>query len=117
MAKHEGSCHCGAVTFEVDNLDLNHVTACNCSMCGRSGAWMVFVPAGVFHLKSGQELLKDYQFGRKHIHHPFCSVCGIKPFAHGEDGKGGEVFAVNIRCLDGVELRDIQPSWYDGAAM
>lgn len=115
MSMHKGSCHCGAVTFEVEAEDLSAVTACNCSMCGRSGAWMVFVPESAFHLLSGEDKLSDYQFGRKHIHHPFCSVCGLKPFSHGTSPKGGKMIAVNVRCVEGLDLRGLAPSWFDGA--
>jgi len=116
----KGSCHCGAVAFEVDGSaeELSQVLACNCSMCGRSGAWMVFVPEGRFRLLQGQEALKDYQFGKEHIHHPFCTRCGLKPFSHGVDPQSGaEVFSVNVRCLPDVELQELEPSWYDGRAL
>ena len=33
---YHGSCHCQAVTYEVD-LDLQQVIACNCSHCSRKG--------------------------------------------------------------------------------
>ena len=117
MSMHKGSCHCGAVTFEVEAEDLSAVTACNCSMCGRAGAWMVFVPSSAFKLLSGSEKLTDYQFGKKHIHHPFCSVCGLKPYSHGSDGKGNEMIAVNVRCVEGLDLRGITPNWFDGASL
>lgn len=117
MSMHRGSCHCGAVTFEVEADDLSKTTACNCSMCGRAGAWMVFVPGSHFQLKTGQDQLTDYQFGPKRIHHPFCKVCGIKPFAHGQDGKGNDMIAVNVRCVEGLDLRQISPTWFDGASL
>jgi len=116
----KGSCHCGAVAFEVDAAPeaMQEVLACNCSMCGRSGAWMVFVPEGSFRLLSGEADLRDYQFGHEHIHHPFCATCGMKPFSHGLDpASGATVYSVNARCVDGVELQDLQPSWYDGRAL
>lgn len=116
MSKHHGSCHCGAVTFEVD-ADLDQPTACNCSMCRRSGTLLVFVPDGSFHQLSGEEALKDYQFGKKHIHHLFCTTCGIKPFAWGLDQEGKRMYAVNVRCVDGVDVQAIEPRWYDGAAL
>lgn len=116
MAMHRGSCHCGAVTFEVD-ADLNQPTACNCSMCGRSGTLLVFVPEGSFRQLSGEEALKDYQFGKQHIHHLFCTTCGIKPFAWGLDKEGNKTFAVNVRCVDGVDVQKVEPRWFDGASL
>ena len=78
-----GGCHCGKVRYEV-KLDLTKpVISCNCSMCGRSGTLLTFVPADQFTLKSGEEDLTDYQFNKHVIHHVFCRVCGIKSFARG----------------------------------
>ena len=68
-------------------------------------------------LLSGFEKLTDYQFGKKHIHHPFCSVGGLKPYSHGSDGKGNEMIAVNVRCVEGLDLRGITPNWFDGASL
>ncbi len=117
MSTQKGSCHCGAVSFEIESTDLSKAIACNCSMCGRSGTWLVFLPASSFHLNSGEDRLTDYQFGRHHIHHLFCSVCGIKPFARGADPQGNQVVAVNVRCLEGVDLQTISPTWFNGAAL
>lgn len=115
-----GSCHCGAVTFEVDATDevMGKPMACNCSMCGRSGAWMAFVPEESFRVLSGRDELRDYQFGKRHIHHVFCPTCGLKPYSWGDNPEGGgTTFAVNLRCVDGIDLQKLEPSWYDGAAL
>lgn len=110
--RYTGSCHCGSVRYEVD-LALDKVTACNCSMCGRAGTLLTFVPAGQFTLLAGAESLRDYQFGHKHIHHLFCTTCGIKPFARGAS-PDGEMVAVNVRCLAGVEPDRLAVEHYDG---
>jgi len=115
-----GSCHCGAVTFEIDAPEeaMSQPVACNCSMCGRSGAWMVFVPEDSFRARSGEDSLRDYQFGKRHIHHLFCTTCGLKPYSRGINLEGGGMtYAVNLRCVDGVDLRKLEPNWYDGAAL
>ena len=111
---YEGGCHCGAVRYQA-TLDLEHpALACNCSMCGRAGTLLVFVPGAAFKLLSGEGELTDYQFGKKHIHHLFCRVCGIKSFARGAGRDGGETFAVNARCLDGVETERLAIKLHDG---
>lgn len=112
--KYKGSCHCGKVTYEV-GLDLSQpVISCNCSMCGRSGTLLSFAPAEQFTLKTGEESLRDYQFNKHVIHHTFCSVCGIKPFARGQNPDGTPVVAINVRCLEGVALGDLAIHEYDG---
>jgi hypothetical protein len=109
-----GSCHCGKVKYTVDGLDLSKpVITCNCSMCHRAGTMLVFVPADQFNLESGEDAVTDYQFNKNIIHHLFCSTCGIKAFALGEsDGKS--MAAINVRCLEGVELKDLKVFQYDG---
>ena len=113
-----GSCHCGAVRFEVEG-PLDPGLSCNCSMCGRAGTLLVFVPAERFRQLTGDEVLRDYQFGKEHIHHRFCSVCGIKPFADGLDESGARIIAVNLRCVEGLDVQAALEgaNFYDGASM
>ena len=104
---HQGSCHCGAVRFEAD-LDLAQGTAkCNCSICFKTRAWMAFVPAADFRLLAGQEALGDYQFGKRRIHHLFCTRCGVRSFARATDEKGNPAYALRVNCLDGVDPREL----------
>jgi hypothetical protein len=85
-------------------------------MCGRSGTLLTFVPASDFTLLSGEESLKDYQFNKKHIHHLFCTNCGIKSFARGSSPKG-EMVAVNVRCLEGVDVDSLAINHFDGRSL
>ena len=111
---HAGGCHCGKVRYEV-TLDLSEpATICNCSMCGRSGTMLRFVPADQFKLLSGGDVLTSYKFNNHIIDHLFCSSCGIKSFATGEGRDGGEIRAVNVRCLDDVDVPSIPTQPYDG---
>jgi hypothetical protein len=104
---YQGSCHCGAVRFEAD-IDLAAGTCkCNCSICFKTRAWMAFIPADAFRLLSGEQDLREYQFARKSIHHMFCAQCGVRPFAHGTDGKGNRFYAVRVNCLDGVDPQEL----------
>jgi len=68
---HSGGCQCGRVRYDV-RLDLSKpVISCNCSMCGRAGTLLAFVPADQFTLRSGEDVLTDYQFNNHIIHHLF----------------------------------------------
>ena len=115
ITKHTGSCHCGKVRYEV-SLDLSApVTSCNCSMCGRAGTLLTFVPATQFTLLSGEGDLKDYLFNKHHIHHLFCTSCGIKSFARGKSPRTGEeLIAVNARCLEDVDVSQLNVKQVDG---
>jgi hypothetical protein len=111
---YSGGCQCGAVRYDV-RLDLTQpVMACNCSMCGRSGTLLTFVPAAEFTLRSGEDTLTDYVFNRHAIHHVFCSRCGIKSFARGTGRDGGATVAINARCLDDVDPDALKITKFDG---
>lgn len=110
---HRGACHCGAVAYEVQ-ASLDAVIACNCSMCQKKGTLLTFVPAGDFALRKGEDALTDYQFNKHAIHHLFCSKCGVTSFARGTDPKGNEMVAVNVRCLDDVDLDALKITKIDG---
>ena len=111
-----GGCHCGAVRYRV-KMALESALSCNCSMCSRAGTMLSFAPADQFELLSGDGVLRDYQFGKKKIHHLFCSRCGIKSFARSVGPDGREMVAVNVRCLDDVDLGAIQVKPFDGKSI
>ena len=114
---YEGGCHCGKVRYRVE-LDLEKpVIACNCSMCQRMGSLLSFVPADSFTLLKGEDALRDYQFNKHVIHHLFCTTCGIRSFARGVGPDGGEMAAVNVRCLDDVALDGLEVMQYDGRSV
>lgn len=117
MTTHHASCHCGAVQLDVE-LELEGLTTCNCSICGRTGAIMAFVGADRLKNVRGEEQLTDYQFGNQTIHHVFCSVCGVRPFARGRGRDGAEWAMVNVRCLEGVDVHQLTvTTQYDGKSL
>lgn len=97
---YQGSCHCGAVRFEVD-IDLQAgTTRCACSICSKTRFWKIIAGADVFRLLQGEAELSDYQFAGRVIHHRFCRHCGVKTFGTGRLATIGEFYAVNLACLD-----------------
>jgi hypothetical protein len=113
---YKGGCHCGKVRYEV-TLDLSKpVLACNCSMCGKKGTLLAFVPAGEFTLHSGEGGLTSYHFNKKVIDHLFCSTCGVTSFARGKKSDGTAMVAVNTRCLDEVDAQKLEIKHVDGAS-
>jgi hypothetical protein len=104
---YQGSCHCGAVRFEAA-IDLAQGTfKCNCTNCMKTRAWMAFMPAADFRLLSGEKALREYQFGKKRLHHMFCATCGVRPFTRGKDPQGGDMVAVRVNCLDDVPAEEL----------
>ncbi len=108
-----GGCHCGAVRYQVELDPEAQAISCNCSMCGRAGTLLQFVPADKFVLEQGEANLTDYLFNKHAIHHLFCNTCGIKPFARGS-GANGPTVAINVRTLDGIDSFAIKTMPYDG---
>jgi hypothetical protein len=114
MAMHQGGCHCGRIRYEAE-ADLTKAIECNCSFCSKAGGVLAFVPASTFRLESGEDALWDYQFGKKAIHHLFCSDCGIRAFSRGAMPDGTPMVALNLRCVDGIDLSTVTITHYDGA--
>ncbi len=114
---YKGGCHCGAVRFET-NADLSgNILACNCSICAKQGLWLTFVPAEDFKLESGEQDLADYTFNKGSIHHRFCRKCGVESFGTGMQPDGKAMVAVNVRCLDGVDISTLTVTPFDGKSL
>jgi len=111
-----GGCHCGNVRFDV-TADLSQVVSCNCSICTKRGALWTFVTPDKFALRAGEADLTDYQFAKKIIHHLFCRTCGVGSFSRGKPPGGTEMVAVNVRCLDGVDVATLSPKTFDGKSL
>ena len=110
---YSGGCQCGKVRYEV-SADIGDVISCNCSRCGRLGSLLAFVPAADFRLLSGDDSTTKFQFNKHVVHHLFCSTCGIESFAKGKRPDGAEMVALNVRCLDGIDLDSLNVKKVDG---
>ena len=111
-AIHEGGCQCGKVRYRVE-MDVGDVLSCNCSRCGKLGSLLAFAPIANFKLTSGETDLTSYQFNKHNIEHYFCKTCGIQSFAKGKSPKG-EMAAINVRCLDGIDVGALTVKQIDG---
>ena len=116
LPTHQGSCHCGAVKFELQ-ANIEGLMECNCSMCSRAGWKLTFVPAGSFTLLAGEDALTDYLFGKEKTHHLFCKTCGVRSFSWGPGHDGAKMYAVNTRCLADFDFGALPVQHYDGAAL
>ena len=74
---YKGSCHCGAVTYEVEANEIVECQECNCSICAKSGYLHLIVPASKFKLLKGEDDITTYTFGSGEAKHKFCKICGI----------------------------------------
>ncbi len=116
MAMHHGGCHCGAVRWQADT-GVDKGLVCNCSICTKRGSILHFVPDTSFTLESGADRLTEYRFNKHAIAHLFCDTCGILSFARGTAPDGTKMVALNLRCVDGIDLKAIEVTEYDGASV
>lgn len=106
MPRYTGSCHCGAVRFEIEAV-VDRATECNCSICRKKGILHHRVAPDRFRLLSGEADLGSYQFGSKTAKHHFCRICGIHVFTRPRAAP--ELYTVNVRVLDDFDLARENP--------
>lgn len=114
MKTYYGGCHCKQVRYEVDIENLDGVMSCNCSICSKRGWLLSFVPSSAFRLQSGGGNLTLYQFNKRMIDHLFCKTCGVASYGTGKDPAGTEMVAINVRCLDDIDLSSLTITEYNG---
>lgn len=110
--RHSGTCHCGAVRFEVE-VDASAGSRCNCSVCTKVGATTGIVGPAAFVLHTDEATLGAYggQTGRRF----FCKQCGVTCYSRGHlEVLGGDYVSVNFNCLDDIDLRDVAVVYWDG---
>lgn len=114
MTTYKGSCHCGRVAYTVDG-EIDKAMACNCSLCQRKGSLLWFVPMTQFHLDTPDANAGTYLFNKHVIRHRFCAACGIHPYAEAVHPKTGvPTAAVNVRCIEGIDLDKVPVTHFNG---
>lgn len=112
--KHTGSCHCGAVRFEVE-VDATSAGRCNCSICTKLGATSAIAGPDALTVLAGEEVLTGYQWGPRISRRYFCSRCGVLCFARGNLPElGGDYVSVSVGALDDVDLAEVAVHYWDG---
>ena len=110
---HTGSCHCGAVAFRVEGR-IDRVIECNCSYCSRKGLLLWFAPREALQVERGESSMTEYRFNRHVIQHLFCPTCGCQPFGLGVAPDGAAMAAINVRCVDDVDLATLERVPFNG---
>ena len=100
MTKLEGSCHCGAVRFEVTE-DFSAVRICHCTTCkklsGGAGTTNGRARTDTIRVVAGEELIRTYQ-PDEGSSKSFCSQCGSNLFGGG--WPESESSSVRISAID-----------------
>ena len=113
---YKGACHCGKIAYEVEG-DLTQAIECNCSICSKRGYLLWFVPREQLRLKTPEADLATYTFNTHKVKHRFCPTCGCAPFGEGADKTGAAKAAINVRCLEGVEIAALKRIPFDGRSL
>ena len=113
---YQGSCHCGRIRFEAEG-EIGDVIECNCSHCSRKGYLLWFVPRAQLRLATPESDLSTYTFNKHVIQHHFCANCGCAPFGFGVAPNGDATAAVNVRCIEDIELTELTRIPYDGRSL
>ena len=109
--KYRGSCHCGAICFEIDAPEDLEVEDCNCSICKKTGFLHLILPLSKFSMLKGEDQLQSYTFNTGVAKHTFCKVCGIKSFYTPRSNPDG--IDVNVRCLE-TKPKSVSMLKFDG---
>jgi hypothetical protein len=115
LQKHRGSCHCGAVRFEIEADLRMGASRCNCSICTKLNPTGFVVKPDKFTLLASDEGLGEYRWGGNISCRYFCRRCFVYTFARGHLAEvGGDYVSVNLNTLDGVDLREVNVVHWDG---
>jgi len=78
---------------------------------------MWLLPRDRLHLLTPEEEIGTYTFNKHVIKHRFCRTCGIHPYGEGADPQGSRMAAINIRCLEGIDLASVPVQRFDGRSL
>ncbi len=112
-----GSCHCGGIAYRLEAEAPSEAIECNCSICRRKGSLLAFFTPDRLHLETSRDDVAVYTFGQHVIRHQFCKICGCAPFAEGIGPDGEAMVAINLRCVEGLDLSTIKIAAFDGASL
>ncbi len=109
---HFGGCHCGRVTFKVEDHDEIVAYECNCSICKMVGFLHLQVEKVNFHILTGRDNLTEYTFNTGIAKHYFCKTCGVKSFYIPRSKPNG--YSINVRCLKPDTIKAVTRIPFDG---
>ncbi len=108
----EGSCHCGALTWQFDGLPES-ATACNCTVCRRYGVlWAYdFVDERIRVSGPSQAYIRG-----KAVEFHFCPTCGCVAWWRGQqvEDDGRRRIAVNLRLTEPEAVGAVPIDHFDG---
>jgi len=115
MKSLRGSCHCGAVAFEVRN-PRDFLTVCNCSICRRTRALWLHCERKDADVRYAPDAVIRYVWGDKMLSLISCKTCGCTTHWEGLGEQTGESrMAVNAALADPADVDSFRVRHFDGA--
>ena len=109
-----GSCHCGAVRFELIRTP-DWLTDCNCSICRRLGTLWAHADASDVRLNAAPGATIAYSWGDHCLAFHSCRTCGCTTHWSSLDDAHPDRMAVNCRLADPSDIAALQVRRFDGA--
>ena len=109
-----GSCHCGAVTFELARPP-EWRNECNCSICRRLGTLWGYYREEEVTFTSGADTTETYVWGDRMLAFHRCRTCGCTTYWRDLDSTPESRMGVNTRLLEPQDVADIRVRHFDGA--
>jgi hypothetical protein len=109
----EGRCHCGQVSWRFDGLP-DHATACNCTVCRRTGALWGYGHADEDVHVEGQTT--EYVSGDRTLGQHFCSTCCNLAYWRSltTNAEGRRRMGFNLRLAEPDAVAEIPVHHLDG---
>ena len=109
-----GSCHCGAVKFEMRE-PTDFAVNCNCSLCRRLGSIWIYSKIGNVTITGDEGATIRYTHGDETLAVHSCKKCGCTTHWEGLNPEEDDRMAVNIRMSDPDVMENYHIRRFDGA--
>lgn len=100
-----GSCHCGAVKFQVHSK-IRSLKQCHCEVCARYGALWAYVKEGDVSLRASPNASFTYVTNDEVVAFHICRTCGNLSHWKALNNPDWPI-ALNMRLVDHESLADI----------
>lgn len=109
----DGSCHCGAVTWQFDDTP-EEATVCSCTVCRRYGVMWAYDYEDEGIRVTGTT--HAYIRGDKELGFHFCPTCGCVAYWRGiePNAEGRRRIAVNLRLAEPDAVAQVPIRRFDG---
>jgi hypothetical protein len=110
----KGSCHCGAVTYEM-KVQPRFAVECNCTVCRSLGTVWGHGSSEAISVTTAPGATLSYSRGDKELAFHTCKTCGSSTHWEGIEGDSVGRMAVNLRLAVPGTIEAIGHRHFDGA--